>query len=197
MFFFFRKRLLSLQSIRPFCFEERGWAGKRIRRADTRIICRAAAKRYQRPKPIPSQTLPPIRYQTMELPKVWILTQHMYVAVAARHGVTASRFPWPHIGGSREKKKTSFCFLLLHFFPPPPPCVPVSRPSLLLASFVRSSDLDFLYTASAASPEILRPCQDTRSSSKPLAAGSCHSLVPTGQAETSPVDAIHQFSRGA
>jgi hypothetical protein len=92
----------------PVSFRERGWVGKRIRRADTRIICRVTAKRYQRPKPNPSQVLPPIQHQTRELPELTNITQYVYVAVAARHGVTASRFPGPRISRQKKNKKTFF-----------------------------------------------------------------------------------------
>lgn len=85
------------------------------------------------------------------------ITQHVYAAVAARHGVTASRFPWPRIGGSREKKKTYFLFFFSSIFPSPASLRPCLS-AISLSGIFCSSDLDFLYTASAASPEILRPC---------------------------------------
>lgn len=109
------------------------------------------------PEAIPSQSFPPIRHQTRELPEISNITQHVHVAVAARHGVTASRFPWPHIGGSREKKTRLFFSLSsASSFPPRLPAV------LCLSILSLSGGLSFVgpvVLSYTASPESFDPAR--------------------------------------
>lgn len=125
----------------------------------------------------------------------------VYVAVAARHGVTASRLPWPRIGGSRERKKTSF-------FSSSPPQLPASlRPCLSALSlsgiFRRFSDLDFrtlLLARKSFDPARTFSGYETKLKAigrRDNDRACAIAVVPTSQAETSPEDAIHQASMGA
>lgn len=149
-----RKRLLFCTALACLVLRTR-WAGKRIRRADTRIICRVTAKRYQRRNPVPICSSNPASDKGVARN----LEYHAVCACSSGCETRCDSISLPMASHRRITRKKSSFFFFLSSASSVPPRLPAV---LCLSALSLSGGLSFVgpvVLSYTASPESFDPAR--------------------------------------